>query len=188
MKVNNTKVFGYYVHAKKDDSFKREVLSNYGCDELIKENLSGEKRDRTAFVKLMEKVRTEDTLVVNNLEELGKTKNQVIDLLFELTTKGVKFKSLEDKVFDTTESSATINRIVGRLKEIDFQIKSGNIKTGMRPRGRQGGRPKGSYNTTKSAAVAEQYEHGVPIQDILDTSGISKSTMYRYLRHEGVIK
>ena len=59
-----------------------------------------------------------------------------------------------------------------------------------RARGRNGGRKPGVYDKKKAAAAASLYksEHH-SIIDILEITGIkSKSTLYRYLRYEGVIK
>lgn len=187
MEINNTNVFGYYAYSESENGFKKELLSSYGCDKIFKENLTGQKKDRKAFGGLMEVIRKGDTLVIAQLEDLGKTKNQVIDFLFELKTKEIKFKSIKDKRFDTTTDPEALNEIIARLKEMDFQIKSGNIKTGMRPRGKNGGRSKGSFKKSPGAA-AQQYQLGKPVDDICRDMKIAKSTLYRYLRSEGVIK
>ena len=57
-----------------------------------------------------------------------------------------------------------------------------------RARGRTGGRPKGSYDKTKAAAAATLYKKDMPITEITTTLKISRSTLYTYLRKEGVKK
>ena len=187
MNVNNTKVFGYYVAVdEKVDSRKDFKLYDNGCDEIIVEKLSASKKGREALASLIEHMRKGDTLMVCHINELGKTKNQLIDFLFDLKAQAVQFKSLDNRFFDTTEEGGELGEIIVQLKIMDSDIKSGLIKSSMRARGRKGGRPSGSYDKKKAAAVVQKYQLGVPVSQICEEHKISKSTMYRYLKYEGV--
>lgn len=58
-----------------------------------------------------------------------------------------------------------------------------------RARGRKGGRPKGmSQSAIEKAAIAEAlYKNGsIPVKKIAEQLGISKTTLYLYLRHRNV--
>lgn len=58
-----------------------------------------------------------------------------------------------------------------------------------RARGRKGGRPKGmSQSAIEKSAIAEAlYKNGsIPVQKIADQLGISKTTLYLYLRYRNV--
>jgi DNA invertase Pin-like site-specific DNA recombinase len=55
-----------------------------------------------------------------------------------------------------------------------------------RARGLNGGRPEGSYNKKKASAVVTLYKQQETINFIEETQNISRSTIYRYLRKEGV--
>jgi DNA invertase Pin-like site-specific DNA recombinase len=52
--------------------------------------------------------------------------------------------------------------------------------------GRVGGRPKTSYNKEKASAAVMLYNQKNPISFIEKTLNISRSTIYQYLRREGV--
>jgi len=56
-----------------------------------------------------------------------------------------------------------------------------------RARGLNGGRPAGSYNKKKASAVVTLYKQKKTINFIEETQNISRSTIYRYLRREGVV-
>jgi len=51
---------------------------------------------------------------------------------------------------------------------------------------REGGRPVGSYNKKKASAVVTLYKQKESINFIEDNLNISRSTIYQYLRKEGV--
>jgi helix-turn-helix resolvase-like protein len=55
-----------------------------------------------------------------------------------------------------------------------------------RARGVNGGRPAGSYNKKKASAVVTLYKQKNSITFIEETQNISRSTIYRYLRKEGI--
>jgi len=55
-----------------------------------------------------------------------------------------------------------------------------------RARGLKGGRPAGSYNKKKASAVVTLYNQRNTINFIEETQNVSRSTIYRYLRKEGM--
>ena len=54
-------------------------------------------------------------------------------------------------------------------------------------RGVNGGRPTGSYNKKKASAAVTLYKQKNSISFIEDNLNISRSTIYQYLRREGVV-
>lgn len=82
--------------------------------------------------------------------------------------------------------------IFGALAEFEREIISERTKAGLaaaRARGRKGGRPKGlTAEAQRKARLAETYysEGEMTVQQICDAVGVSKKTLYKYLRHRGV--
>ena len=77
------------------------------------------------------------------------------------------------------------------LKAMEVNALSERTKAGLataRARGRNGGRPLGTYNKTKSGAAAHRYQQGIPVGEICSDLGLSRSIHYRYLRLEGIKK
>ncbi|MEQ8928189.1 MAG: helix-turn-helix domain-containing protein [Fulvivirga sp.] len=72
---------------------------------------------------------------------------------------------------------------------MEVQVLSERTKHGLetaRARGKKGGRPKGSYDKNKAAAAVTLYSRELPISEITKSLQISRSTLYGYLRREGV--
>jgi DNA invertase Pin-like site-specific DNA recombinase len=91
---------------------------------------------------------------------------------------------MQENIDTTTSGGKLIFHIFGALAEFERDMIRERTNAGLqaaRARGRQGGRPKAL--TPRQVALAQSLydsrEH--PIQDICDTLGISKGTLYKYL-------
>jgi DNA invertase Pin-like site-specific DNA recombinase len=83
-----------------------------------------------------------------------------------------------------------IFQIIAVLKAMEVEVLHERTMDGLkaaRARGRKGGRKPGSYNKERSMTAAALYKQGLYVSEVMRISGIrSKSTLYEYLRREGV--
>jgi DNA invertase Pin-like site-specific DNA recombinase len=82
-----------------------------------------------------------------------------------------------------------IFQIIAILKAMEVNVLRERTIKGLeaaKARGLNGGRPEGSYNKKKASAVVTLYKQKETIDFIEETQNISRSTIYRYLRKEGV--
>lgn len=85
-----------------------------------------------------------------------------------------------------------IFNIFASLAEFERDVIIERTQAGLkaaRARGRKGGRPRGLTESAKRKAVAAKalYNEGnLSVNEISANLGISKGTLYTYLRHEGV--
>ena len=101
------------------------------------------------------------------------------------------------KILDTDNLGilSSIKQIFTSSKKVDFwdslhKSQKEEILKGIeaaRARGVNGGRPAGSYNKKKASAVVTLYKQKNSINFIEDNLNISRSTIYQYLRNEGVV-
>ena len=80
-------------------------------------------------------------------------------------------------------------QIMAILKAMEVNVLRERTVKGLeaaRLEGRIGGRPAGSYNKKKASAVVALYNQKNTINFIEDNLNISRSTIYQYLRKEGV--
>ena len=175
---------------EQDLSLQVDALKREGCEEIYKEKISGKKRSRKELEEMLSKIRKGDEVIVYSLDRLGRTRKQLLDLLDEFKEREIHFKSLSEGHFDTsTPMGQAIFEIIAILKAMEVNVLSERTKAGLataRARGRNGGRPTGSHNKTKSGAAAHLYKQGVTIDKICSELNISRSTLYRYLRIEGI--
>lgn len=82
--------------------------------------------------------------------------------------------------------------IFASLAEFERELIRERTQAGLksaRARGRKGGRPKGMTQTAieKSVIAEALYKNGsIPVKKIAEQLGISKTTLYLYLRYQNV--
>ncbi len=162
-----------------------DALEKAGCKTIITDEVSGSVADRSGLQELNTRLRSGDTLVVWRLDRLGRTLRHLIEWVHELEQKKVGFKSLQESIDTTNSSGKLIFHIFGALSEFERNLIRERTNAGLqaaRARGRQGGRPK-KLGTDKHQLVVDLYnakKHSV--QQICQMAGISKPTLYKYLR------
>lgn len=185
---------GYARVSTKDQNFDLQVdaLKKAGCGKIYKEVVSGAKSDRVVLNDLLRNLRPEDVLVVWKLDRLGRSLKHLVELVNDLIEKNVGLLSLNDPVDTTSSQGRLIFNIFASLAEFERDIIRERTQAGLsaaRARGKKGGRPKGipkKAESTTYAAEALYKEGNLSIQEICNQLGISKSTLYSYLRYRGV--
>ncbi|WP_109830121.1 recombinase family protein [Reichenbachiella versicolor] len=185
-------IFGYARVSTKEQNLDLQIdaLAKAGCEDVFSEKLSGRSEKKPKLEELISKLRKGDMVVVYSLDRLGRTSKELINLLSDFKEKGIQFKSLQEGIFDTTSAMGeAVFQIIAILKAMEVQVLSERTKDGLaaaRARGKKGGRPKGSYDKNKAAAAVTLYQRDLPISEITKSLNISRSTLYQYLRNEGI--
>lgn len=185
---------GYARVSTKDQSLNMQIedLKKAGCVQIHEEIASGAKTTRPVLDEVMRNLREDDTLVIWKLDRLGRNLAHLIQLTTKLIEKKVGLISLNDPIDTTTAQGRLIFGIFASLAEFERELIRERTQAGLhsaRARGRKGGRPKGmSQDAIEKAAIAEAlYKNGsIPVKKIADQLGISKTTLYLYLRYRNV--
>jgi DNA invertase Pin-like site-specific DNA recombinase len=74
-----------------------------GCTRIFEDHISGTKAERPGLQDAISHLRAGDTLVVWQLDRLGRSLRHLIDTITELQQQGIGFKSLQENI-DTTSS------------------------------------------------------------------------------------
>lgn len=168
------------------DAFKKA-----GCDPKYtytdKISTSKPSSARDGLEQAMSHLRKGDTLVVWRLDRLGRTLKELIELITDLGTKGIGFKSLTENIDTTTPGGMLIFHIFGALAQFEREIIKERTNAGLtaaRARGRLGGRPraKGLNDKKKLERLYSLYDSKeYPVKDICEMMGVSRATLYKYL-------
>jgi DNA invertase Pin-like site-specific DNA recombinase len=123
--------------------------------------------------------------VVWRLDRLGRSLKHLIEVVTALEKRGIGFKSLTENIDTTTSGGKLIFHIFGALAEFERNLIRERTNAGLlaaRARGRKGGRPK-VLNEKRAAMAQELYRNKQnSINDICKTLGISRATLYRYVK------
>ena len=185
---------GYARVSTKDQKLDRQIdsLTAAGCEKIFSDKMSGAKFDRPELNLLKAQLRPGDIVVIDKLDRLGRSLKDLIAIVSEFESNDVSFISLQDNIDTTTASGKLIFHIFASLAEFERSLISERTKSGLaaaRARGRRGGRPKGLSDEAKKTAMAAETlyrtkQHSV--SDICGQLGISKPTLYSYLRSRDV--
>jgi DNA invertase Pin-like site-specific DNA recombinase len=185
---------GYARVSTKDQSLDLQVdaLKDAGCEQVFQEVASGFKTARPALDDLLSRLRAGDVLVIWKLDRLGRSLKHLVALTADLLDREVGLISLNDPIDTTTPQGRLVFNIFASLAEFERELIRERTQAGLkaaRARGRKGGRPKGLSKEAKQKAMAAEtlYREGeLSVQEICDQLGISKPTLYAYLRNRGV--
>ena len=120
-----------------------DALEAAGCLKIFTDHASGKLDRRPELDRLLDHLRAGDTLVVWRLDRLGRTVRHLIDLVADLDTRQVGFRSLTENIDTTTTGGRLVFHIFAGLAQMERELISERTRAGLnaaRARGRQGGR------------------------------------------------
>jgi DNA invertase Pin-like site-specific DNA recombinase len=185
---------GYARVSTKDQNLELQLdaLAKADCEIIFQEKVSGVKADRPELERMLGQLRQGDVVCIYKLDRLGRSLKNLLELVADFESRGVGLKSLTDAIDTTTPQGRLVLNIFGSLAEFERDLIRERTKAGLdaaRARGRKGGRRRGlSADAQKKAMLAEVYykEGKLGVDEIAKTVGVSKMTLYKYLRLRGV--
>ncbi|MFN8478768.1 MAG: recombinase family protein [Kouleothrix sp.] len=166
-------------------SLQQDALNAAGCERIFTDTMSGAKAERPGLVQALTFMRSGDVLVVWKLDRLGRSLKNLIDVVTELDTLGIGFRSVTENIDTTTSGGKLIFHIFGALAEFERELILERTQAGLvaaRARGRKGGRPRAiGLNDERKRAIAQALYNDKTntISLICQTLKISRATLYR---------
>ena len=175
--------------ADQNLDWQLDALKKEGCERIYEEKVSGTKKERPELSKMMDALREGDTIVVCELTRLSRSTKDLFDLVERVSSLGADIKSLKESWLDTTTPQGKLLfTIFAGVSQFERDLTYQRTMDGLaaaRARGRMGGRPKTDPKKIQQA-IAMYKAKDIPVRDILETTGISRATLYAYLlREEG---
>lgn len=177
---------GYARVSTLDQNLDRQtdMLRAYGVDKLYTEKMSGTRRDRPELTRLLERLEEGDTVIVESLSRLGRSTRDLIELVELFQQKGVQLVSLKESIDTSSSTGKLLFTIMSALAQFERDVIADRTREGLqaaRARGHFGGRPK--TDAKKLQQALKLYRSGqYTAREIKELTGITKSTLYRYLR------
>jgi len=177
--------FGYARVSTQDQELARQIdaLTKFGVDEIITEKMTGIKANRPELNKLKGKLRRGDTVVIESLSRLGRSTKDLLCLIEEWNSQGVKLVSLKESIDTATPTGKLLLTVLSAISQFERDITVQRTNEGLqaaRARGRSGGRPKANPQAVEKA-VKLYHAQTHTIREITAICGISQATLYRAL-------
>jgi len=160
-----------------------DALEKAGCEKIYQDELSGTKNNRPGLLKALEHLRVDDTLVVWKLDRLGRSVKSLIELVSDLDSKNIHFKSVTDSIDTSTPSGRFFFHVMASLAQMERELIVERTKAGLlaaKKQGRIGGRKRIMTNS-KLDNAKKLLEAGALPRDVAKDLGVSLATLYRWV-------
>lgn len=176
-----------YIRVSTDRQiYDRQInaLARENCDRIIEEKMSGKTRNRKGLQKLFDVVRDGDTVVVESISRIGRNSREIVDIIDELETIGVEFRSMKENIDTSTAMGRAMLQIIAALAQLEREQTVERVREGLeaaKRRGKKLGRP--SVDKRKMLEVIRLYEKGDrSVADICALTNTKRTTFYKYLK------
>ena len=164
-----------------------DALEQVGCAKIFTDTISGSKTARPGLDEVLAYLREGDTLVVWKLDRLGRSLKHLIEIITHLNEEGKEFKSLQESLDTASPTGKLIFHVLGALAEFERSLIRDRTMAGLaaaRARGRIGGRPRVLNKRNLAMAKSMLADPSCRVAEVAKTLGVSKATIYNYLRDE----
>jgi DNA invertase Pin-like site-specific DNA recombinase len=191
---------GYMRVSKADGSqttnLQRDALLAVGIDagSLYEDMASGKKDNRPQLAACLKALRHGDTLVVWKLDRLGRDLRHLVNIVHDLTERGIGLKVLTGQgaaIDTTTASGKLVFGIFAALAEFERELISERTIAGLasaRARGRNGGRPYKMTPAKLRLAMASMGKPETKVSDLCTELGVTRQTLYRHVSPKGQLR
>jgi DNA invertase Pin-like site-specific DNA recombinase len=178
---------GYRRISTVDQNTARQ-LDDVPLDKVFEDKLSGKDRNRPQLALCLEFLREGDTLIVHSLDRLGRNVRDLLDIVGELTAKGVTVSFLHPSLSFSGDDSP-INKLLFLLlagfAEMERALILERIKEGVaiaKKAGRYKGRaPAIRPNNGKLEILEKMHAEGAKVAEMARAAGVSRQTVYSWL-------
>ena len=176
---------GYARVSTQDQNFALQIaaLKKAGCKKIYEDQMSGVRTVRPGLQTTLEVLREGDTLVVWKLDRLGRSVKGLVDLVSELETRKVHFRSLTDSIDTSTPTGRFFFHVMASLAQMERELIAERTRAGLaaaKAAGRTGGR-KRRMTDSKIASARKLLSSGVPPREVARDLGVSIPTLYRWV-------
>ena len=178
-------IYGYARLSTRSQELSRQLdlLNEHNCNEILTEKMTGTKTNRPQLNRLKDKLRPDDTVIVESFSRLGRSTKDLIDLVNYFEEHNVKLISLKENFDTVTPQGRLMMTVFQAFSQFERDLIVERTKEGLksaRARGRKGGRPPVNQRDIERAIKLYKSEE-YSVKEIVEMTGISKSTLYRYL-------
>lgn len=180
------KVIGYVRVSTVDQNLDRQ-LEGIKLDRIFEDKVSGKSAIRPALTEMLSYVRDGDTIVVHSMDRLARNVDDLRSIVKNLNEKQIKVRFIKESLEFTGEDSPMSNlllSVMGAFAEFERAIIKERQMEGIALAKRKGvykGR-KPALNEEDALRLKERISNGDKKSDIAKDLGISRETLYKYLK------
>ena len=178
-----------YVRVSSSDQNPDRQLDGLTLDRVFTDYASGKDAQRPQLAALLAFVRAGDTLIVHSMDRLARNLDDLRQIVQGLVGRGVQVQFLKEHVTFTDEESPLailLLSVMGAFAEFERALLRERQREGI-ALAKQRGAYKGRKKALGPAAIAQlkaRAAAGESKTKLAREAGISRETLYQYLRQE----
>lgn len=202
--MSNNRIFGYVRVSSKEQNLDRQIkaLIDYGVDkrDITEDKISGKNFNREGYQLLKHRLlRKGDTLVIKELDRLGRDMEQIKVEWNELQAKGIEIVVIDTPILNTTNKSdiekKLISNIVFELLSYMAQKERDKIRQRQaegieqaKAKGKHLGRPKAEYPLDWYNVYTSWKNREITAKLAMDQLNMKRTTFYKLVKEYEVVQ
>lgn len=175
-----------YVRVSTEDQneARQEVLMDQlGVDRVFIDKISGKNRNRPSLQEMLSFIREGDVVVVESYSRLARSTVDLLNIVEELSKKGIGFISHKEKIDTTTPQGMLMLTIFAGIYQFERECMLQRQKEGIaiaKAEGKYKGRKPIDIDQTTFEAVYKEWKNGnIKAVEAMEKLKITKPTFYR---------
>lgn len=179
-----TMKIGYARVSTQDQNLDLQLkaLKKAGCQKIFREKISGYNRQRPEFQRMLDQVRSGDTIIVWKLDRLARSTRDLLNTMETISQAGGKFQSLSEPWADTTtHAGKMIMTVFAGIAEFERDLireRTGAGREAAKQRGVRFGRPR-KLNPDQVQLAHKLLAEGKAVREVARTFSVHDATIYR---------
>lgn len=194
----NTKIYGYARVSSKEQNLDRQTqaLKEYGVDDrdIISDKASGKDFKREGYNTLKnDLLRTGDTLVIKELDRLGRNMDMIKEEWRELEQRGIDIVVLDNPILNTKGKSDLERKLISNIVFELLCYMAEKERTKIRQRQEEGikqakaqgkhlGRPKAGYPSNFEKHYNEWKSKQITATRFMELVELKRTTFYKLVK------
>ncbi|WP_352284169.1 recombinase family protein [Pseudoalteromonas sp. Q18-MNA-CIBAN-0097] len=185
MMSNKGLIFGYARVSTKDQDLSVQLskLNEHGVDRVYSEKISGKNTNRPELERLLEQLRSGDTIVITKIDRLARNMRDFQNIVHDLNERGVSLKIIDHNIDTTSSQGRLFLNMLGMFAEFERDMikerqlegiahaKVNGVYTGRKP-----------TSDDKKKQVLELAATGMKKADIVRETGLGKTTVFKIIK------
>ena len=189
--MGNTQEFAYIRVSTRSQSYARQLeLLKSKVPDIDDKNVYCEKKSgastkgRTELNRLLETVRSGDTIYVHSIDRLGRCLIDILQIIKVLDDKKVRLVSISQNIDSSIPTGKMFMIMCGMLGEIELMLIKERTNEGVSiaKKNKKMGRPKKILSTAENNVLADYLEGRKTASDCTELLKISRATFFRRLQ------
>lgn len=175
------------VSTKEQNTARQEVLmKELGVEKVYIDKASGKNTDRKQLNEMMNFIREGDEVIVESISRFARNTKDLLNLVEQLTEKGVKFISKKEAIDTSTASGKFMLTVFGAMAELEREYILDRQKEGIeiaKAEGKYKGRQKIEVNNDEFEKVYKKWKSGeITGRKAMELLNLKPNTFYRRIK------